>query len=132
MDRGILLGSLSGLGIFIVMILVIFYFHSNFDQNLISSVESGTPTDQLLTQIYQENYNECMNAKYYLNSHTMEMNMWGNGELASDSYYNYYTINYNQQVDYYNKLKDIRIKFAERQISKEEFLNSIETKSFAS
>ena len=132
MDKGIIIGPLSGLAIFIIMIMVIFYSHSDFNQNLINSVDSGTPSDQLLPEIYQEHYKECMNAKSYLYSHTMDMNMWGNGDLASDSFYNYYTKNYEQEVDYYNKLEDIRIKYVERQISKEEFLNEIELNNFPS
>ncbi len=60
----------------------------------------------------------------------MDMSMWGNGDLATDEYYEYYTKNYEQEMHYYNDLEAIRIKFAERQISKEEFLNKIETKNF--
>jgi hypothetical protein len=59
----------------------------------------------------------------------MDMNLWGNGDLAPDSYYEYYTNNYEEAIDYYDKLEDVRIKFAERQISKEEFLNDVETKN---
>ena len=109
---------------------MIFYSHSDFNQQLISSVDSGIPADQLLPLIYQEHYKECLNAKSYLESHTMDMSLWGNGDLASDSYYAYYTKNYEQELNYYNKLETMRIKFAERQISKEEFLNKVETKNF--
>ncbi len=129
MDKGIIIGSICGLAIFIVIVLLIFYSHSDFNQQLVSSVDSGTPADQLLPLIYQEHFKECLNAKSYLESHTMDMNLWGNGDLASDSYYEYYTNNYEEAIDYYDKLEDVRIKFAERQISKEEFLNDIETKN---
>ena len=130
MDKGIIIGSFSGLAIFIVIVLLIIYSHSDFNQQLVSSVESGTPIDQLVPQIYQEHYKECLNAKSRLESQTMDMSLWGNGELAPDSYYAYYTKNYEEEVDYYNKLEDLRIKFAKRQISKEEFLNKVETKNF--
>ena len=60
----------------------------------------------------------------------MDMNLWGNGDLAPESYYEYYTQNYEQELNYSNKLEDLRIKFAERQMFKEEFLNEVETKNF--
>ncbi|HEX7468235.1 MAG TPA: hypothetical protein VF324_06595 [Methanobacterium sp.] len=50
-------------------------------------------------------------------------------DLAPDSYYDYYTKNYEEAVNYYDKLEDLRIKFANKQISKEEFLNKVEKKT---
>jgi hypothetical protein len=90
LDKGIVIGSFSGLAIFIIIILLIFYNHQDFNQELVSSVDSGTPIDQLLPQIYQEHYKECLNAKSQLESQTMDMNLWGNGDLAPDSYYEYF------------------------------------------
>jgi len=131
MDRGILIGSISGLAIFIVLILVIISSHSDFNQNLISSVAAGTPAEQLIPQIEKQHEIECEDAKNSLNSRMMSMDQWGNGDLASDSYSDFYTQNYQQEINYYNDLENLRIKFAKRQISKYEFLNEIESKNFA-
>jgi hypothetical protein len=131
MDRGIMIGSISGLAIFIVLILIIFFNHSDFNQNLISSVAYGTPADQLIPQIEQQHSIECTQAKNNLAARMMSMDQWGNGDLTADSYSDFYTQNYKQEIKYYNDLELLRIKFVKRQISKEEFLNDLESKNFS-
>jgi hypothetical protein len=130
MDRGILVGSIGGFAIFMVFILIIFYSHSDFNQNLINSVADGTPAEKIIPEIQQQNKRECMEAKNNFNARMMSMDQWGNGDLASNSYSDFYTKNYEQEIKYYNDLENLRIKFATKEISKEEFLNEIATKNF--
>jgi hypothetical protein len=130
LDRGMIIGSISGLAIFIVIILIIFLSPSDFDEDLVSSVNSGTPADKLIPQIEKEHDIECSNVKNNLNSRMMGMKEWGNGDLGSDSYYDFYTKKYEEEIHYYNELEALRIQFAQRQISKDEFLSKIENKNF--
>ena len=66
-----------------------------------------------------------INAKKRLNSAVMDRKFWGNGDLDSPENYEYYMTNYESEMKLIKEYKDIRIRFAKREITKEEFLNLI-------
>ncbi len=130
MDKGTLIGSVSGLIIFICVILIFVYSHSDFDQELISSVSDGVSAEELIPQIQKEHEKQRLKSEDNLNSRLMDIKMWGNGELASDSYYDFYTHNYEQELIFYDDLEVIRIKYVRREISEEEFLDRLKNLNF--
>ena len=130
LDKGTLIGSVSGLIIFICIILIFVYSHSDFNQELISSVSDGVSAEELIPQIQKEHEKQCLKSENNLNSRLMDIKMWGNGELASDSYYDFYTHNYEQELIFYDDLEVIRIKYVRREISEEEFLDSLKNLNF--
>jgi hypothetical protein len=121
---GILGGSIIFLILLFVFMYPIFQVH-DFNEQLIQKVDQGEPAGVLIPIIdsrYIEENNELNND---VNKHVLNINMWGNGALASETDYKYDTDHYSKikkrNLDY----KELRTEFAKREISQEEFLNKI-------
>ena len=54
MDKGTLLAIIGSLVVFVIILAVIFYMNSDFDQQLIEEVDKGVPADKLIPQINKE------------------------------------------------------------------------------
>lgn len=119
-------GIIGGLVIFLIILFYIIYINSNFDQQLINDVEKGVPSDKLMSKIEKETTKDELKVKKHINSHIMNVNMWGNGNMASKKDYYYYEILYYNQINEILELGKIRKKFAKREISKEQFIIEIE------
>ena len=125
MDKPKLLGILGGLIVFFIIILVIVIINSDFDTQLINSVESGTSADKLIPQIENEHRIEILNAKRHLESHVTDVKYWESPNLTSEDNFAYYTWIYNTRVKRINELEIVREQYVQKKISKVDFLDKI-------
>lgn len=88
MNRGVIIGSVGGFIIFLVLFTFISYNSSDFDQSLVDRV-GIVPSDQLILEIDNETRKEEAAAKKRLDSHVMDTNDWGKGDLATENDYAY-------------------------------------------
>lgn len=133
MDKGALLGIIGGSAVFVIVLLFVFYFHSDFDQQLINQVDSGVPAEKLNPQIDKETEKMEINARRFIESVVMDKKYWGNGELASSKDLNSYVISYESEMKMISIYDSARKKYAKREITKEKFLIEIkECKDFIS
>lgn len=133
LERGQLLGIIGGLIVFLVILSFIIYYHSDFDSQLIDQVASNVPAEKLIQQIDNQTQNYQLKAKQRYESNVLSKKNWGNGSLDSPKNYQYYTQGYESDLKMIDKLDNIRKKFANHEINKEEFLKEIkETKDYFS
>ena len=125
MDRGALLGLIGGIAVFIIILIIIINNHSSFDQKLIDQVEAGVPSQQLIPQIDEETENMEETAKARVMAIVMDKKYWGNGDLAVPKEYEAYTTGYEFEMRLIREYDSARIKYANREITKREFLNII-------
>ena len=123
LDKPKSLGIIGGLIVFIIIILVIVLLNSDFDNQLINSVEAGVPAEKLIPGIEAEREKEISNAKKDLESHIMDPNYWSKPGAASIEDFNYEKNNNKIDLNSINKLEYLRKKYVHRKISKYEFLN---------
>jgi len=125
--KGKWVGAIGGLVVFLIILSVIIYFNSDFDQQLIQDVESGIPAGKLIPKIDNETAKLKVDAKRRLESHVMDMKFWGNGDLASENDYKYYTFVYENEMDMISEYDKVRKRFVKKEISKEKFLQGIKS-----
>lgn len=127
MDKGILLGIIGGLAVFIVLVsFIIISNYSDFDVQLIEQVDDGVPANELMLQIDKETENLKYKVRKRFESNVMDKKYWGNGNLASTNDYQYYSQNYQNEIKMINEYDNVRKKFAKKEISKDEFIYQIE------
>lgn len=127
MDKGILLGIIGGLAVFIVLVsFIIISNYSDFDVQLIKQVDDGVPANELMLQIDKETENLKYKVRKRFESNVMDKKYWGNGNLASTNDYQYYSQNYQNEIKMINEYDNVRKKFAKKEISKDEFIYQIE------
>lgn len=127
MDKGILLGIIGGLAVFIVLVsFIIISNYSDFDVQLIEQVDDGVPANELMLQIEKETENLKYKVRKRFESNVMDKKYWGNGNLASTNDYQYYSQNYQNEIKMINEYDNVRKKFAKKEISKDEFIYQIE------
>lgn len=127
MDKGILLGIIGGLAVFIVLVsFIIISNYSDFDVQLIKQVNDGVPANELMLQIDKETENLKYKVRKRFESNVMDKKYWGNGNLASTNDYQYYSQNYQNEIKMINEYDNVRKKFAKKEISKDEFIYQIE------
>jgi hypothetical protein len=122
-------GILGGLIIFIILIFIFVYplFQNNdFNQELIKSVENGEPSEVMIPQIENKYREENRELIKNVNKHIMNINMWGNGLLASETDYMFDKGHYQKIKKQILETKKLRIEYSKREISKEDFLNKID------
>ena len=124
-ERGALLGVIGGAAVFIIILTVIMYSHSSFDQKLIDQVEDGVPAEELILQIDAETNKLKKIAKARLESVVMDRRFWGDGELATPAEYESYIVGYEFEMKIINQYDLARKKYANREITKREFLSEI-------
>jgi hypothetical protein len=121
-------GILSGLIIFIILLFVFIvpnFQNNDFNEQLIQKVSNGESADILIPQIENQSIYEKQNLTYTVNQRICNINKWGNGTLASQTDYMYETRHY-KKINLRNQnYKILRIEYAKREISKEEFLQEI-------
>lgn len=127
LDRGILLGVIGGLIVFISILSFIIYNNSDFDDQLIKKVDNGIPAEKLIPQIDNETEKLKLKAKKRLESYVMDKKYWGTGELASPDDYQRYTLSYENDIKMISEYEKARKKFVKREITKKEFLEEIKT-----
>ncbi len=125
LDRGVLIGSIGGLIIFLILISYIIYNDSDFDEQLINEINDGEQVNTLLSQIDDETQKMQNNANRRYLSVVMDKKYWGNGDLAKPEDYQYYTKNHENDIKMIKELANIRKQFVRREITKEEFLRTI-------
>lgn len=87
-------------------------------------MDNGVSADELTSQIDKENYYLQLKAKKRLNSIVLDKKNWGNGDLDPPDSYGSYVNDYKSDMNAIKEYKDIQIKFAKREITKEKFLSS--------
>lgn len=127
MDKGVLLGIIGGLAVFIVLVsFIIISNYSDFDVQLIEQVDDGVPANELMLQIDKETENLKYKVRKRFESNVLDKKYWGNGNLASTNDYQYYSQNYQNEIKMINEYDNVRKKFAKKEISKDEFIYQIE------
>ena len=126
MDRGLILGIIGGIFIFIISSSFIIYTNSDFDGQLIEQEEDGVSSNILILQIDNETQKMIINVERRYKAVVMDRKYWGNGDLASSEDFQYYSENYENDLKMISGLAEIRKKYARREIDKEEFLHSID------
>ena len=121
LNKGVILGVASAITVFIILI-IIFYFNSDFDQQLIYQVDSGVPADKLIPQIDSEADELQMNALKSYESNVVNNNLGGNA-----SNYDYYTQVYQNELKEISEYENYQKEFANREINKGQFLTDIQT-----
>ena len=121
------MGIMGGSIVFITIILVIILFNSDFDTQLISSVEAGVPAEKLIPGIEAEREKEILDAKKELSSNIMNPNYWSKPGVASINDFNAEKNNYKISIDSIYELESLRKQYVHRKISKYDFLNQAQT-----
>jgi hypothetical protein len=124
LDRGVIFGIVGGLIIFVILFSVISFSSSDFDQNLVNEVGS-VPADELILEIDNETIKEESVAKKRLDSHVMDSNDWGKGDLLTENDYEYYIEIYHKEMGFISEYDTVRKDFVKGNISKEQFLNNV-------
>jgi len=127
LNKGAILGIVGGTTFFILILIVILYSQSDFDQQLINQVDRGVPNDKLIPQIDAETAKLKTNALRRYESNILNKNAGQNGNLASKSDYESYIEMYQNELKMISDYDEARKKFAKREITKELFLREIKT-----
>ena len=120
LNKGLILGISGGIIVFIIALMLIMFNNSDFDQQLINQVDNGVPTDKLIPEIDKETEKMKQNAQRRLESNVINKNINKND---SESYMQ----SYKDEMKMISEYDDARKEFAKREITKEQFLNDIET-----
>lgn len=119
LDRGVILGVVGGICVFLVSLLIIMNFSTDFDEQLIDQVDNGVSANKLTPQIYEQDKNMKLNAQKRLKSNVLNK--------PSTEDYNRYGEEYSSEVKMISNYTQARIKFVNRETTKDEFLNEIKT-----
>lgn len=122
-NKGLILGIIGGIIVFVIALIFIFYYNSDFDQQLIDQVDNGVPADKLIPQIDKETENMKDKAVNHL-SEPINKNLNQNSSIQ-------YQKGYEAEMNVISQYDDARKKFARREISKDEFLKEIQTPKYA-
>ena len=123
MNKGLALGIIVGVVVFILALTVIINMNSDLDQVLIEEVNSGVPTNVMYNQIDKNTQTQKSIAKGDLDAHFMDPTDWEKNGIVTDNDYEYYIQIYNSEVGFISKYNQIRKEYVEGKISKEEFLD---------
>lgn len=123
MERTKLFGIIGGICVFVVILLIIFQQNSDFDQHLIESINAGTPTNQLLTQIDNEREKEIIAANNRLNAKLNDMSNWNKTDIDPVHDSELDIDFYNQQLEAINNYYELRKQFVLKEITAQEFVS---------
>ena len=126
MERARIYAIIGGVSVFVIILGITYYTHSDFDQQLIEEVKNGVPADELNLQIDKEfeKLKKDANRRYQSDVVNKDLNK---GHLASKNDYQSYVEKYENELKMISKYEECCKKFARREISKEEFLQEIKT-----
>ncbi len=116
-------GVIGGVTIFLVIVVIFFYTHSNFDSNLIEKVEAGVPPQNLIPEIEAQSKKQESKVKSHLEAHVMDMRYWSGVNSDPQNDLEYHVSLYQKQMEVITGYKDLRIQFVRGQINKKEFLD---------
>lgn len=125
MDRGVLIGIIGGVIIFIISSSFIISINSDFDTQLINQVNDGVSPDTLLLQIDNETHRMLVDVDRRYKAVVMDKKYWGDGNLGLSENFQYYTQNYENDIKMVYGMAEVRKKYARGEIDKKEFLTSI-------
>jgi hypothetical protein len=127
LNKGLILGIIGGLAVFIIASTLIIYINSDLDQKLIGEVGSGVPTNVMYNQINNATQNQQSIAKGDLDSHVMNPNDWESDKLTTNDDYEYYIKIYDVEMGYISSYNRVRKEYVTGKISKHEFLEESKT-----
>lgn len=119
LNKGVILGIVGGICVFLVSFLIIMNFNSDFDEQLIIQVDNGVTANKLTPQIYKQDKDMKLNAQKRLESNVLNK--------PSTEDYNKYDEEYNSEIKMISNYTQARIKFANGETTKDEFLDEIKT-----
>ena len=126
MEKGKLVGIIGGICFFLIILLVVFYLNSDFDQQLIDSVNAGTPADKLIPQIENETAKEKLNARKHLDSSMNDMKYWKKSDINPEDDSKLDMNFYEVQMEAITNCSELSKQFVRKQISKEQFLSQLQ------
>ncbi len=127
LNRGLLVGTIGGVAVFLVIISFLGYFNSDFDKKLIDGLNDGVPKEELMSQIENQTQNMELMAKKRLDTHLMDSKDWEKGDLVSEDDYVYYIQIYQKEMGFISDYDRVRKEFVSGNISKDEFLDESNT-----
>ena len=122
-NRGVMMGIICGVAVFLVIFSFLGYFNSDFDKQLIDGLEDGVPKEKLMGQIENQTQNGELMAKKRLDTHLMDSKDWEKGDLVSEDDYVYYIQIYQKEMGFISDYDRVRKEFVNGNISKDEFLD---------
>lgn len=125
LNRGMLLGIVGGVVVFILFLLFFMYLNSDFDHQLINEKKSGVSTDELTNQIESESLEEKQVVYKHLKSHINDMEYWSKTDIASKDDFQFYIDTYNMQIQTINDCEKLRKEYIHHEISENYYINKI-------
>ncbi len=122
LNKGVILGIIGAIIVFVIILTIILYVDSDFDQQLIYQVDSGVPANKLIPQINKETEQLQENALESYESNVVNNNLGANPNSYID-----YTQLYHNDLKMISEYENAQKEFANRKISKEQFLQEIKT-----
>ncbi|NYB52217.1 MAG: hypothetical protein HVN35_06645 [Methanobacteriaceae archaeon] len=93
---------------------------SEFDQSLIKAVKNGEPSETIIGQIKEHSEANRQGSKKNYD------NIVSKNQLDNDStFLNDVKINYDKELEYIQKIEDLQIRFAKREINEETFIREL-------
>ena len=124
MDQAKLIAIICGVGFFLIILVTITYFNSDFDQQLIHGKEIGTKKEVLIHEIKKKSELERLHEEKCLQGHIMDMKYWNKTNLTID-YLEYDTKIYKRRIHDANECEKVRIQYINEKITKTEYLERI-------
>jgi len=117
---GFSVGMLSFLFLFIFL-----NFNVDFDHELVSKLEDGTPKELLLPEIEKQSEKEQLAVKKHFKCHIMDITNWDKYNCDFQNDLKYDILVYKTDMSRIKQKEEIRKKFVKKQITKEQFLDYI-------
>lgn len=114
---------MGGVTLFLVILIIFFYFNTDFDSNLIEKLESGVPAENLIPQIEEQSKKQEATVKSHLEAHVMDMKYWSGVNSDPQNDLEYHMNLYHKQIEVITDYKNHRIQFVKGEIGKKEFLD---------
>jgi len=120
------MGILAGITFFIIILALLSYLQTDFDQKLIIAVNNEEPTSILITQIEDEAAIDRSKAKNNLLSNMMDRKFWFKIDSFNESDIQYSKGVYIRHMEFINEQEELRKDLVTKKINVEEF--KLETK----
>lgn len=117
---------LGGICLFLIMLVLFIYPQTDFDQQLIISVDNEVPSSILIPQIEEEGAKERSKTRNKFLSRLMDQKFWFQIDRFNESGIQFYKGVYIRHMKFINEQEELRKEFVIKKITEEEF--KLETK----
>ncbi len=115
------MGILAGITFFIIILALLSYLQTDFDQKLIIAVNNEEPTSILITQIEDEAARERSKAKNNLLSNMLDRKFWFQIDSFNESDIQFSKGVYIRHMKFINEQEELRKDLVTKKINVEEF-----------